>query len=147
MPIRILVAVDESPQASAALRHTLSTYPDAEIHALHVSDPLEWVHGDAYDGGTYSGQAFEQARRSAADLLADVEATAAEYDVTLTTASKIGRPSVSIVQYAEEHFIDHIVLGSHGHRGLARFLLGSVAERVARRAPISVTIIRQPDVE
>ena len=44
--------------------------------------------------------------------------------------------------YAEENDIDHIVVGSHGRGGVSRMLLGSVAETVARRSSVPVTIIR-----
>ncbi|WP_114576262.1 universal stress protein [Saliphagus sp. LR7] len=144
MASRILVAFDESPQAEAALRHALSTYPDAEIHVLHVTDPREWT-GGGVDGGYYSEELYDQIQESAERLLERAESIAAEYDVAVTTASTDGRTSSAIVRYAEDHDVDHVVVGSHGRRGLARFLLGSVAERVARRSPGSVTIIREPD--
>lgn len=144
MASRILVALDESPQADAALEHALSTYPDGEIHVLHVTDPREWT-GGGIDGGYYSGELYERAQESAENLLERAESVAAEYDTTVTTASTDGRASSAVVRYAEDHDIDHVVLGSHGRRGLARFLLGSVAERVARRAPGSVTIIRETE--
>jgi nucleotide-binding universal stress UspA family protein len=56
--------------------------------------------------------------------------------------TEIGRPSRAIVEYAEEHDIDHIVMGSHGRSGVTRILLGSVAETVVRRSPVPVTIVR-----
>ncbi|MDS0475301.1 universal stress protein [Natrinema sp. 1APR25-10V2] len=142
MAQQILVAFDESPQATAALRHALSTYDDAEIHVLHVNDPREWSTADGMDGFLYSQDAFEQSQESAEALLEDAEGIAREYDAAVTTAAEVGMVAETVIDYAEEHDIDHIVLGSHGRRGLSRFLLGSVAERVMKRAPGSVTIIR-----
>jgi nucleotide-binding universal stress UspA family protein len=142
MSSRILVAYDESPQAQAALEHALTGFPDAEITVLHVSDPREWVYGDSM-GGYYSEAAFEQARESAEELLAGAEATAGEHDRTVETVVETGQTPGTIVNYAEEHDVDHVVIGSHGRTGLSRFLLGSVAERVARRSHTSVTIIRE----
>lgn len=141
MGLRILVAFDESPQATAALRHALSTYPDADVHVLHVNDPREWSGTDGVNG-FYSQEAYERSTESARRLLEEASETAREDDVDVTTAMTTGKTASAIVRYAEEHDIDHIVLGSHGRRGLSRFLLGSVAERVARRSPGSVTIIR-----
>ncbi|WP_254525065.1 universal stress protein [Natrinema caseinilyticum] len=147
MANRILVAYDESPQATAALRHALSTYEDADIHVLHVNDPREWSSGDGIDGFFYSEAAFERSQESAESLLEEAAETAREYDTTVTTASEIGMVAESIVEYAEDNDVDLIVLGSHGRRGISRFLLGSVAERVTRRAPGSVTVIREADDE
>ena len=64
------------------------------------------------------------------------------YDAGIETATEVGTVAETVIDYAEEHDIGHIVLGSHGRRGLSRFLLGSVAERVMKRAPGSVTVIR-----
>jgi len=146
MSQQILVAFDESPQAHAALRHTLSTYPETAISVLHVNDPREWVYSDAM-GGYYSEEAFERAQESAEELLSEAEAIAEDYDEEITTATEMGQAANTIVEYAEENDIDHIVLGSHGRTGLSRFLLGSVAETVARRSPVSVTIIREENAE
>ncbi|SER87479.1 universal stress protein [Natrinema salaciae] len=142
MASRILVALDESPQARAAFRHALSTYPDAEIHVLHVNDPREWSSSDGM-GGFYSEDAYERTQQSAEQLLDEAAEIAREYDAAVTTNTTVGKAAPGIVRYAEEHDVDHIVLGSHGRRGLSRFLLGSVAERVARRSPGSVTIVRE----
>lgn len=64
------------------------------------------------------------------------------YDAEIETATEVGTVAEAVIDYAEERDIGHIVLGSHGRRGLSRFLLGSVAERVMKRAPGSVTVIR-----
>lgn len=141
MPNRLLVAYDESPQARAALQHAIETYPEATLVVMHVSDPREWVFGDDM-GGYYSEDAFDQAQASAEELLEGAAALAEEADVAVETVSEIGQPAHAITEYAEEHDIDHVVVGSHGRRGLSRFLLGSVAETIVRRAPASVTVIR-----
>ncbi|MFB6192124.1 MAG: universal stress protein [Haloarculaceae archaeon] len=143
MTERILVAFDESPQATGALRRTLERSPEAEIHVLHVTDPREWMGSDGMGSGYYSEAAFERARESAEALLEEAERIAGEYDTTVTTATREGRAASAVVEYAEEHDVDHVVLGSHGRTGLSRFLLGSVAETVARRSPVSVTIVRE----
>ena len=59
----------------------------------------------------------------------------------LTTAVVAGPPAREIVQYAKEHAIDLIVLGTHGHGFIDRLLIGSVAERVARQAPSAVLMV------
>ncbi|KYH24199.1 universal stress protein [Halalkalicoccus paucihalophilus] len=141
---RILAPFDESPQSNAALHHALSTFPNADIHVLHVTDPREWSSMNM-DGGFYSQEMYDQAQESATALLEQAESIADEYGTTVTTAMRDGRAADAIVKYAEEHDVDHVVLGSHGRRGLSRFLLGSVAERVARRSPGSVTIIREKE--
>ena len=65
MALRILVPMDDSPQAWAALEFALDTHPDAELHVLHVSDPMEWIYADEF-GGDYSPAAHERAKETAA---------------------------------------------------------------------------------
>ena len=142
MSMTVLVAFDESPQATAALHHALSNVEDAEITVLHVNDPREWAGSAGVDGVFYADDAFERSKDAAEAVLEEAEEIASEYDTEVTTATEVGIVSDTIVSYAEEHDVDQIVLGSHGRRGLSRFLLGSVAERVVRRAPGTVTVVR-----
>lgn len=144
MSNRVLVAFDESPQATAALEHAFERFPDAEITVVHVTDPSEWLYGDDFGGGYFADDAYETAKESADSLLAEVETMAEEAGREVSTISEAGSVPNTIVRVGETIDADHIVIGSHGRRGLSRFLLGSVAEMVARRAPVSVTIIRQP---
>ena len=59
----------------------------------------------------------------------------------LTTAVAVGAAAHEIVRYAEAHGADTIVLGSHGHGLVRRFLLGSVADRVVRQSQCAVLIV------
>ena len=59
-----------------------------------------------------------------------------------TTDVIVGTPRHAISEYARQWNADLIMLGSHGHGAIARFLLGSVAQGVLRTAPCSVAILR-----
>ena len=56
-------------------------------------------------------------------------------------------PAVAISQLAQDERIDLICMGSHGRRGVMRFLLGNTAERVLRRAPCAVMVMREASPE
>jgi len=62
-------------------------------------------------------------------------------DVTVTRATAEGSPSREIVEYANQHGCDLIVMGTHGRGGIDRLLLGSVAERVVRSAHVPVVTV------
>ncbi|MFB6170481.1 MAG: universal stress protein [Haloarculaceae archaeon] len=143
MERRVLVAFDESSQAHAALAFALDTFPDATIVVLHVNDPREWKFGDGTNYGYYSQEDFERAQETAAELLSEATAVARDHERAIETVTETGRVSDTVVAYAEDRGIDHIVIGSHGRTGLSRFLLGSVAETVTRRSPVSVTVVRE----
>ncbi len=52
-------------------------------------------------------------------------------------------PARAICDYAENHGVDLIILGSHGRGGMERWLIGSVAERVVRHAACNVYVVRR----
>jgi nucleotide-binding universal stress UspA family protein len=56
-------------------------------------------------------------------------------------------PALSIVEYAQNHEIDLIVMGTHGRGALAHLVMGSVAERVVRLARCPVLTVRHPEHE
>ncbi|MFB6170878.1 MAG: universal stress protein [Haloarculaceae archaeon] len=140
----VLVPFDDSPQSWDALDHACEQYPDADITTLHVLDFMEEANrapmGTALPSHWESW--YEEASEQAEELHADAQARAAESGVELSHATELGRPARTIVEYAEEHDVDHVVIGSHGRTGVSRVLLGSVAETVVRRAPCPVTVIR-----
>lgn len=59
----------------------------------------------------------------------------------------VGSPYAEIIQYAAEHHIDLIVMGTHGRGAVGHLLLGSVAERVVRSAPCAAVTVRQGAAE
>ena len=62
--------------------------------------------------------------------------------VRAATAMVTGDPSAQIVRIARSTRADLIVIGTHGRRGVSKFLLGSVAERVIATAPCPVLTVR-----
>jgi nucleotide-binding universal stress UspA family protein len=60
---------------------------------------------------------------------------------------RLGTPFYEIIQFAKETNADLIVMGTHGHSGLAHMLLGSVTEKVVRKAPCPVLTVRHPEHE
>ncbi|MGM0716649.1 MAG: universal stress protein [Halobacteriota archaeon] len=85
---------------------------------------------------------YERAEEISDRLLEDAQELAEEYDREVSATSEIGDPKRIIVEYADEEGIDHIVLGSHGRTDEERPVFGSIAEIVARRAAVPVTLIR-----
>ncbi|WP_310731931.1 universal stress protein [Natronoarchaeum philippinense] len=76
-----------------------------------------------------------------AKALAEIEALAAEFDVELVTELREGTPDEEIVEYVDDEAVDLVVMGTHGREGIRRRLVGSVAERVVREAPVPVTTV------
>lgn len=141
MGYHILLAYDGTPQAAAAADWINEHFPDAEVTVLTVLDPMEGF----LDTFGYGSQQYdiwrEEAKQQAEDLLADARSHLDE-EAAVETVSRTGQVPQTIVEYAQEHEVDHIVVGSHGRQGVSRILLGSVAEEVVRRSPTPVSVIR-----
>ena len=134
--------MDGSDQSQHALEHVLSEHADARITVLHVIDPARATYGAQAGIPPSSEEWFEAEEARAEKLFENVREQAREAGVDVTTTTQVGQPSRTIVEYAEDHDVDHVVIGSHGRRGLSRVLLGSVAELVVRRSPVPVTVVR-----
>ncbi len=65
-----------------------------------------------------------------------------EWNVDAEPVVLMGEPFDMILEKAEEEKVDLIVVGSHGKKGIERLLLGSVSEKVARKAKCSVLVVR-----
>ncbi len=142
---RPLVAHDFSPGANMALEHTAALCaPNAPIDIVHA-----WQLPAGSWGATLLGQArfpwntVRDAVVSGAQAQADKVAKAAA--ATLSNPIHIelvqGPPTSVLTTAAERGGHDLIAVGAHGHRGVRRLLLGSVAESTLRHAPCSVLIV------
>jgi nucleotide-binding universal stress UspA family protein len=134
---RILVPVDYSAPSEAALAFARLTARmfDSQLHVLHVLDPifLRAVVANTQD------------RRAAALKRLHDHLSAEDHErfKAATGVEESTVPADEIERYAKRHDIDLIVMGTHGHRGVAHALLGSVAERVVRVAPCPVITVRE----
>ena len=142
MSKQILIPYDGSEQAETALDFALDEFPEGEITLLHVIDPVEAGYSSQTSGFGRAEEWYEQAKAGATELFASARNDAETAGVELSTATQIGRPARAIVEYAEAESTDQIVMGSHGRSGVSRILLGSVAEKVVRRSPVPVTVVR-----
>ena len=146
MPTHVLVAVDSSPQSEHAIEFVADEWGDASTTLLHVIDPVQ----AGYDAGVLpSGSEawFQSAKETATGLLTERrEHLDAERDAeqrgTIDTRTEVGRPAATILEVADDLDVDHVVVGSHGRKGVSRLVLGSVAESVVRRSPVPVTVVR-----
>jgi nucleotide-binding universal stress UspA family protein len=139
---RILVPFEGSPLSRRALERALVHHPDAEITTLYVLDPLLAVYEAETEGLPAANDWYERTAERAARVTAEAERLAADHGRGIETVVEPGRPARTILSVAAERGVDHIVIGSHGREGVSRLVLGSVAERVVRQAPIPVTVVR-----
>lgn len=135
---KILLAIDDSKSSEAAAVVVVrQVRPEhAEVRILHVVDQQLPIPTSFAEG--YREESLEQGKA----LVGPMERLLGEADFKMQTVIEEGDPRTTIVDYAKKWGANLIIIGSHGRKGLDRFLLGSVAEFVAGQASCSVEIVR-----
>ena len=140
----VVVALDFSDSADDAVDAALaltSADATAQVHLLHVlPDPVPQIWSDEMPQADLR-EIEREWRDGALKQLAALAAKRALAPDRVVTAVAVGPAADQIARYADAHGADAVVLGSHGHGRVRRFLLGSVADRLVRLAPCAVLII------
>lgn len=133
---RILVAIDGSPDAAAALAHavTLARDQHALLTLLTVAPAAATAVGVGSTAPPDPLADHSRILREATDSL--------PADVGVTARLERGHPADAILELADEGEHDLIVMGSHGHSRVHRALLGSVSERVLQASQTPVLLMR-----
>lgn len=147
----ILHPTDFSDCSGRALAHAvrMARRHNAALHLLNVAptmgdDPVRTAYSLGA-GGDADYEAFAEQAEVQMHQLAE-QAGAKDLDVTFEHRRGIA-PGPVINDYADDHQVDLVVMGTHGRRGVGRFVLGSVAEEVVRQAPCSVMTVRDDDTD
>lgn len=140
----VLVPTDGSEHAMAAIDHGLAIAErsDARVHAVNIVDVTDVAMDPSYTPPAELIAQLESEGEAATEIIA-TRAHAAGLDAV--TEVREGFPAKDLLDYAEEHGIDLIVMGTAGRTGLNRFLLGSTTERVIRHAEMPVLAINARD--
>lgn len=136
----IIVPVDSSEQSEKALSYAIEENPDADVTLVHA---YGLQRGAGYGAVVQpTSEALEAAKEHANDILESAREMVedAGFDGHIETVAESGKPEEVITNQAED--ADAIYIGSHGRDKSARVLLGSVAEKVVRRAPVPVTVVK-----
>lgn len=137
---RILVPVDFSEEAHAAVRHAkeLAMTYGARIDLLHVVEEVIYP-------STYGIEPVELPTGEVIENVENALAKMAREDIGIEHAvveARMGYAPTEILTYARDNASDLIVIATHGRTGIDRLLMGSVAERVVRQASGPVFVVK-----
>ena len=140
----ILVPIDFSDASKEALRYAcrLADGCHASLHVLHAAEN-PYIPGGYLESYVPPAQFFEQIDRDVQRNLDESlsEAEKVRYGAVLVRTAVV--PAQEILRYLREHpEIDLVVMATHGRGGVARLMLGSVADKVVRAAPCPVLTLR-----
>ena len=145
---RLLVATDFSPHSEVALQYAVefSQAFGAELLVCHVVEAVSILSelppgGEAYFPPNLARVQQQRAQQECERLL---QTSGAERGEVVIGA---GNPFYEIIRIARERSADLIIVGTHGRGAIAHMLLGSVAERIVRKAPCPVLTVRRGEHE
>ena len=148
---RILVPIDGSPTSNQGLDEAvkLSKLTGASLRLIHVLDPLTFATGfEPY--AVYAGDLIPRMEEAGKQILEQGKARAQAAGVKVDSFLFDGlaaRVSETVIQAAKDWNADLIVIGTHGRRGVGRFVMGSDAEQIVRVAPVPVLLVRAPEAK
>ena len=142
----IVCAVDFSEPSDHALEYALMICSSfgARLMLLHVIE-VPFLPSYSMGGVPDLDLPLEQLEESARERMEEVLSDCREQYDGVEGEVVAGSPFVEIINYAREVRADMIVMGTHGRSGLKHLLIGSVAEKVVRKAPCPVLTVKHPE--
>lgn len=140
---RILVPIDFSEHSRKALQYAIpfAMQFNASIDLVYVVEPTIYPADFSFGQVGFPNVEDELRRRGAEELDMLIEREIAG----VVPARKIiltGKASYEIITYAGQNKIDLIIIATHGHSGFEHALFGSTTEKVVRKAPCPVLVVR-----
>jgi nucleotide-binding universal stress UspA family protein len=145
---RILVPIDFSEHSKNALKYAIPFAQrfKASIDLIYVVEPTIYP-ADFSFGQIGFPNVEEELRTSGSDELENLMKKEIAGKVVSRKIVRTGKPFYEINQYALEEKISLIIIATHGHTGMEHILFGSTAEKVVRKAPCPVLVVRSGEHE
>ncbi len=145
----ILVPTDGSDQSAQAADHALEIADrfDSTVHVLYVvddrgSERMSEAVSELSRGSPQRQEMEQQREQAGEEVTEDIAQRAREANLDVVSEIAHGEPGDVITEYAEDNDIDLIVMGARGRSAVGKFLMGSVAGKVARHASTPVMLVR-----
>ena len=146
--MKILLAIDGS-EHSARTVDALGFHPWPSGSTVRVLSVVDQVVTATPEVAIFSAEAIEAERQQLAKVADELTTRFANWlcssGLTAEKQVRAGDPKSVIIDEALEWGADLIVVGSHGHTGIKKWLLGSVAQSVVSHGPCSVYVVRERD--
>lgn len=148
---KIMVPLDGSSLAECVLPHVdaiADGCPVRELVLLRVVEPerVYSVSNSPIDPNLAAARESER-KKEAEDYLRSVADRLDAPGLVCEIKSIVGRVAESLVDYCVDNDVDLIIIATHGHSGVTRWVQGSVADKILRSSKIPVLMIRAPGTD
>lgn len=137
---RILAPLDGSEFSECSLEHVRAIATGCQVPEVILLRVIEPLHQTYEVDEDYLRNAQERAKTEMESYLAKTAGELKKDGIAATTAVVAGRPADEILDFANKNRVDLIIMSTHGRTGVARWTLGSVADRVLRHSVAPVLI-------
>ncbi|OHB82403.1 MAG: hypothetical protein A3J73_02540 [Planctomycetes bacterium RIFCSPHIGHO2_02_FULL_38_41] len=141
----ILCPIDYSVYSEKALKYAIEFAEkyNAKLYLMHVLDIriYDITDPELYNVNVIDKETINKLRERLHKCISEDT----RKNIEVETIVIEGVPFAEIIKKAREYKVDLIVLGTHGRTGLSHAIMGSVAEKVVRKAPCPVLTIRHPE--
>lgn len=145
---RIMVPLDFSEPSKNALRYAVSfaKHFGAELVLVYVIEPMVYPPDFSFGQVGIPNIEKELRERGQKELGRLIQADVAG-QVVARSVIRTGKPFLEIINLARKEDVDLIIIATHGHTGVEHIIFGSTAEKVVRKAPCPVLVVRSPEHE
>jgi len=143
---KILVPIDFSDYSKKALHYAIpfARQFKATINLLYVVEPTIYP-ADFSFGQIGMPNVENELRTKGEQELRELIANEIKGAVPAEAFVKVGLPFVEVVSFAKDEKIELIIVATHGHTGVEHVLFGSTAEKIVRKAPCPVLVVRSDE--
>jgi nucleotide-binding universal stress UspA family protein len=143
---KILVPIDFSEYSKKALHYAIpfARQFNAKILLLYVVEPTIYP-ADFSFGQIGMPNVENELRVKGEQELQELITNEIKGAVAAEALVKVGLPFVEVVSYAKDEGVDLIIVATHGHTGVEHILFGSTAEKIVRKAPCPVLVVRSDE--
>jgi len=140
---KILVPIDFSEYSKKALQYAVpfARQFNAKIYLLYVVEPTVYP-ADFSFGQIGMPNVENELRVKGEEELQELIKNEIKGVVPSEASVKVGLPFVEVVSFAKDEAIELIIVATHGHTGVEHILFGSTAEKIVRKAPCPVLVVR-----
>jgi nucleotide-binding universal stress UspA family protein len=144
---KIMVPLDGSELAECVLPHVeafIKGFNTSDVILVRVVEPETSYRGEYVITPEMLAKRESETKSSAKDYLDKIVNRLKHEGVALHAEVIVGRVTESLANYAVENDIDLILIATHGHSGVTRWVRGSVADKILRSADVPVLMVRAP---